>query len=118
MLVLGVDGCKTGWIAVALADGKDPEAHFLPTIGALEPLAPRADAVAIDIPIGLPTAGPREADLLTRKFLGARRNSVFLAPVRNAIEAQTYGSATRAALAHTGRGISQQATPSGGRSSR
>ena len=109
MLVLGVDGCKTGWIAVALADGKDPEAHYLPTIGALEPLASGADAVAIDIPIGLPTAGPREADLLARRFLGARRSSVFLAPVREAIVAQTHALATQAALARTGTGISQQA---------
>ena len=109
MLVLGVDGCKTGWIAVALADGKDPEAHYLPTIGALEFLARRADAVAIDIPIGLPAAGPREADLLARRFLGARRSSVFLAPVREAIVAQTHALATQAALARTGTGISQQA---------
>ena len=109
MLVLGVDGCKTGWIAVALADREDPEAHYLPTIDALAPLASGSDAVAIDIPIGLPTAGPREADVLARKFLGARRNSVFLAPVRDAIEAQTHAVATQAALGRTGTGISQQA---------
>ena len=109
MLVVGVDGCKTGWIAVALGDGKDPEAHHLPTIDALQPLASGADAVAIDIPIGLPTGRPREADLLARDFLRARRNSVFLTPVRDALEAETHALATQAALARTGTGISQQA---------
>ena len=109
MLVVGVDGCKTGWIAVALPDGKDPQAHHLPTIHALELLAPGAEAVAIDIPIGLPTGRPRSADLLARKLLGARRSSVFLAPVRDAIEARTHALATQAAVARTGVGISRQA---------
>lgn len=84
-------------------------AHHLPTIDALQPLASAAEVVAIDIPIGLPTGGPREADLLARQFLGGRRNSVFLTPTRDAIEAQTHALATQAAFARTGTGISQQA---------
>lgn len=106
---MGVDGCKTGWIALSLGDRKDPEAHHLPTIDALQSLACEADVVAIDIPIGLPTGGPRAADQLAREFLGARRNSVFLTPVRDAIEAQTHALATQAALTRTGAGLSQQA---------
>lgn len=109
VLVLGVDGCRTGWIAVALRDGSRPEAHHLPTIEALLPLATEADGVAIDIPIGLPSAGPRQADLLVREFLGARRSSVFLTPVREAIEAPTHALATRAASLRTGAGVSRQA---------
>lgn len=109
MVVVGVDASKKGWIAIVLGDGKDADAHHLPTIEALQPLATDADAIAIDIPIGLPTGGPREADVLAREFLGARRNSVFLTPVREAIEAQTHALATQAAFARTGTGISQQA---------
>ena len=106
---MGVDGCKTGWIAISLGDRKDPEAHYLLAIDALESLASEADAVAIDMPIGLPTEGVREADRLVRDFLGARRNSVFLTPVRDAIEAQTHALATQAAVVRTGSGVSQQA---------
>jgi predicted RNase H-like nuclease len=110
VLVVGVDACKTGWIAIALRCGKGGlEAHYLPTIELLDPLAAAADAVAIDIPIGLPTDCPREADLLAREFLNARRNSVFLTPVREALEADTHALATQAAIARTGIGISQQA---------
>jgi predicted RNase H-like nuclease len=109
MLVLGLDGCKTGWVAVALCGGKDPEAHYLPTIDALASLSATADAVAIDIPIGLPTNGPREADLAARKLLGVRRNSVFLTPAREALEADTHARATQVAMARRGTGISQQA---------
>ena len=109
MLVVGVDASKTGWIAVVLGDGKDPGAHHLPTIDALADLVATADAIAIDIPIGLPTGGARQADVLARQFIGARRSSVFLTPVREAIEAHTHALATRASVARTRTGISQQA---------
>jgi predicted RNase H-like nuclease len=109
VLVVGVDGCKTGWVAVALRDGSAPAAHYLPIIDALGPLAAAADCVAIDIPIGLPSTGPRPADLLARQFLGPRRHSVFLAPVREAVEAPTHALATQAAVLLTGAGMSQQA---------
>lgn len=69
---MGVDGCKTGWVAVALADQLPPEAHYLPTIDAVRPLADRAEAVAVDISIGLPPSGARAADIQARGFLGAR----------------------------------------------
>jgi len=109
VLVLGVDACRTGWIAVALGGHQGPEAHYLPTIDEVQPLCALAGAVAIDIPIGLPANGPREADVLARAFLHRRRSSVFLTPVRQALEAETYALATHAATALTGRGISQQA---------
>jgi predicted RNase H-like nuclease len=109
VLVVGVDACKTGWIAVVLGDGGDPKAHHLPTIDAVGLWAADAAAITIDIPIGLPTRAPRNADVLARAFVGTRRNSVFVTPVRAAIEAQTHTLGTQAALAHTGAGISQQA---------
>ncbi|MDQ3641859.1 MAG: DUF429 domain-containing protein [Actinomycetota bacterium] len=109
VLVVGVDACRTGWIAVVLDDRLEPDAHHLPTIDALGPLATQAAAITIDIPIGLPSEGAREADLLARGFVGARRSSVFVTPVREAIEARTHALATRAAFDRTGAGISQQA---------
>lgn len=109
MLVVGVDGCKTGWVAVVLSGDSRPEAHYLPSIEALGPLAERAQAVAIDIPIGLPPSGTRDADTMARAFLGPRRHSVFLTPVRVAVEAPTHALATAASLGLTGAGVSQQA---------
>ncbi len=109
MIVVGVDACKTGWIAVVLRDETEPSAHYLPAIDALSSLVPDADSVAIDIPIGLPTGGHRQADLEARAFVGKRRNSVFLTPVREAIVAETHALASRAAFERTGAGVSQQA---------
>lgn len=109
MLVVGIDACRTGWIAVAVGGREGPEAHYLPTIDVLGPLASVADVIAVDIPIGLPTDGPRQADLLARDFVRARRSSVFLTPLREVLEAETHAAATRVAVAQTGTGISQQA---------
>lgn len=59
--VLGVDACKKGWVGVA----SDLRAYFAVSIDKLVAAAEAHGSLAvvgIDIPIGLPTAGPREAD--------------------------------------------------------
>jgi predicted RNase H-like nuclease len=65
--------------------------------------------VAIDIPIGLPDAGRRQTDLLARKAVGQRWASVFMTPVRPALEASDYESASAASLKLAGEAISRQA---------
>lgn len=67
------------------------------------------EVIGIDIPIGLPVSGTREADRLARTVVGRRWQSVFATPVRAALEAPTHAEATRLAAAATGKGISQQA---------
>ena len=106
--VLGVDACTKGWVGIA----SDLRGYFGPTIGALVAAA-EADGilavVAIDIPIGLPTHGPRRADVLARAVVGPRRSSVFSTPTRAAVLAPTHAEATAVNLAATGKGLSQQA---------
>jgi predicted RNase H-like nuclease len=65
--------------------------------------------VAIDIPIGLPSEGSRQADLLARTVVGARASSVFSTPVRAALAAGTHAEATTISAQLTGRGLSRQA---------
>ena len=109
--MLGVDACKTGWIGIALSQGT-LSAHAAAGIGDLVedassggPLA----VIAIDIPIGLPDTGRRQADLLVRKAVGPRWASVFVTPVRPALEAGDYASAAALSLRLAGEGISRQA---------
>jgi predicted RNase H-like nuclease len=65
--------------------------------------------LGIDIPIGL-FDGPRACDKAARKFLGwPRRNSVFPASCRAALQATTYAEASIINREKTGRGLSQQA---------
>jgi len=65
--------------------------------------------VGVDIPIGLPTDGPRQADLLARDRLGPRRSSLFLTPVRDALALPDYAAAVAVQRERTGQGFSRQA---------
>jgi len=96
--VLGVDGCRGGWIGAVL-DGSSVEWTYAVDVRVL--LSGDAQAVGIDIPIGLPTSGSRACDVAARQLLGARRSSVFAAPVRTVLDCTTYAEA-RATLASLG----------------
>lgn len=108
MVAVGVDACKKGWIAVALRKGTEAQVHFLESIEDLGETIPDAEAIAIDIPIGLPTEGRRAADIEAKKVLGPRSNSAFFTPVRAALEAPDHSTATKRSVELTGHGISQQ----------
>ena len=108
MSVVGVDGCKRGWIAIALDDAGRAHGHFVEHLEDLGDALDGVHAVAIDIPIGLPSTGRRQADDAARDLLGQRRNSVFYAPVRDAITATTHAEASAISRRITGHGISQQ----------
>ena len=109
--VLGVDACRAGWAGIALAGG-EARAYFAPGI---RELADRAAAdgpllvIAIDIPIGLADAGRRGADVLARKELQGRWPSLFITPVRAAVEAADYQAATAENRRLAGEGLSRQA---------
>lgn len=106
--VLGVDACKKGWVGVT----SDLRAYFGESVGKLVAAAEADGALAvvgIDIPIGLPTSGSREADRLARTLVGKRWQSVFMTPIRAALEAATHAEASALSMAATGKGISQQA---------
>jgi predicted RNase H-like nuclease len=103
MRVVGVDGCPTGWIAVAIAaEGPiEPEVRIVPHFAELV-----ADAgnriIAVDMPIGLPDRiGPegRGPERLVRPLLGQRQSSVFSVPSRTAVMTADYREACAVANA-------------------
>jgi predicted RNase H-like nuclease len=108
MRVIGIDGCRKGWFGIA-AGGGGVEALFSPRVADLVAGAGDVSAIAIDIPIGLPDRGVRQADRAARERLGRLASSVFLTPVRAALAAEPYRVATAVAVRLTGAGISQQA---------
>jgi predicted RNase H-like nuclease len=113
--VLGVDGCKTGWIGIALSRGAaagPPRAYYAPRISELAHEVSQngpLEVIGIDIPIGLADAGHRQADVLARKAAGPRWSSVFMTPVRAALETDDYPEAADTSRRLTGSGISRQA---------
>jgi predicted RNase H-like nuclease len=106
--VLGVDACKRGWVAI----DNDLRGYFGRTIAEVVQSATSysgLDAIAIDIPIGLPTRSSRMADSIARGLIGRRAPSVFTTPVRDALTAATHAEGSRLNVEATGKGISQRA---------
>ncbi|MCW2770197.1 MAG: hypothetical protein JWR27_1630 [Aeromicrobium sp.] len=106
MAVLGVDGCKVGWVGVRWDD--DTTVLVAPTIGELVTLTGPVDAVAIDIPIGLPLDAPREAERHARPRLPGRASTVFNAPAAVVLDAVDYQAANAANKIALGLGLSKQ----------
>lgn len=83
-LVAGVDGVRGGWAmaVTAVADGSDVAFSLWGDLGELwaEARAGGLLAVGFDMPVGLPGAERRTADLEARRLLGARRSSLFWTP--------------------------------------
>lgn len=109
MAVLGLDACRGGWIGIVLAAEAAPRGVWAPTLTEAAQLAGPVDAIAVDIPIGLPSSGHRAADLAAQAVLGPRRSSVFLTPIREVLLVEDHTEATAVSVARTGRGISRQA---------
>lgn len=104
--VTGIDGYPRGWVAVDLDTEGNATARASRLLGEL--VDPAAAVVAVDIPIGIPEQGRREADLEAQRFVGARRSTVFFTPPRAVLEAQSYEEARRVAVVATGKSISSQ----------
>jgi predicted RNase H-like nuclease len=109
-LVGGVDGCPGGWL-LARTTYEPTRVDVSVHARFDELLASNADleVVAVDIPIGLTLQGPRPTDTAARALLGPRRSSVFPAPVRAALGAETYPTACELSLAAHGKKLSKQA---------
>ncbi len=108
---IGIDGCRAGWFCVVLGKGDGWSCHLAPDACAVGALAARADSALIDIPVGLPDSGPdgRLCDREARKLLGrGRAASVFSAPVRGTLAADSYPAALELSRHATGRGLSVQ----------
>ncbi|WP_457190596.1 DUF429 domain-containing protein [Nocardioides sp. P5_E3] len=102
--VLGVDACPAGWVGVVIDPQRRASVFVAPDItGLVDLVRERHDVpvVAVDIPIGLPDAGGRQADAEARRALVGKASSVFSTPVRAAVEAATYEEARAANLAAT-----------------
>lgn len=92
MCVVGVDGCRGGWLAVALKAGVATARVFTHFAGLLSAY-PDATALAVDMPMGLWESGrarARPCDALARKRLGKRAACVFIPPTRAMLHATTY----------------------------
>ncbi len=107
MSVVGVDGCRAGWLAVRLSRGRDWEAKVFLTFSSVWERHQDASLILVDIPIGLKDRGPEErrCDQEARKILGPRKSSVFPVPCRSAVYQPNYDAAIKENVHLTGKSI-------------
>ena len=110
VLVLGVDGCRSGWCCIEL----DTERETATNVAVRETfegvLESAATVICVDIPIGLlDRPGSRHCDVEARRLLGpGRASSVFPPPSRRALNYEEYGRASRVNFELTGRRLTRQ----------
>ena len=110
--VAGIDGCSGGWVVVT-APADNQGGTSVERVTDLTTVIHRLDsgdlaAVGIDIPIGLPDTGSRRCDVEARKMIGPRRSSVFPAPIRPVLGAETYEGALAKCRGVSEKGLSRQ----------
>lgn len=110
-MVVGLDGCRHGWIAAVVEDGRLARFEFQQSAAAALQAYSVAAVLVFDTPIGLSKNGRRAADYEARAFLGTERGrSVFGAPPRAVLEAKTFEEARELAAQSRddGRTLTQQ----------
>jgi predicted RNase H-like nuclease len=106
--VVGIDGCRQGWVAIRLDDGAFAGAEVHPKFSEIVSHYPGAAVLGVDIPVGLLDTGWRDCDHDARAFLGKRASAVFPTPPRPVLAAEAHDEATALARELAGKGISQQ----------
>ena len=94
--VLGIDGCRGGWVAILLDldDGKTHGAVAASFAEIFHGPAQNALMTIVDMPIGLATMGRRACEHQARKLLSPRRHtSVFSTPRRGMLNFDNYAEA-------------------------
>ena len=105
----GIDISRGAWVAVVIDDDGLVGAHYAKTLTELSVVLAQVDTITIDVPIGLSDTTVRACDSQARHHLGVRRSSLFMTPIRAALEAETHAQASAINRAATGQGISIQA---------
>lgn len=106
--MVGVDGCKYGWVAVLL---KSSSAELFKNLADLINFYQENSLFMIDMPIGLASYRQleRNCEIIARKFLSSeRKSSLFSVPCRESVYALSYAEANQVNKEIMQKGISKQ----------
>lgn len=111
MEIVGIDGCKFGWVAVAMHTNGNFFISKHQKIASIFEAYPSAQRYLVDMVIGL---GDKQYSRNIESFARTRlkpyrASSVFTPPCRNAVYADSYEKAKEINLAELGKSISIQA---------
>ena len=112
-MLLGIDGCRDGWVGVALDHaGAFAAVKVEASLEELVDAFPAVETIGVDMPLHLLDGPARKADQEARKFLGPRGRSVFPAPPRFILEKKwltgTHAMANAECRKRHGQGLSAQ----------
>jgi predicted RNase H-like nuclease len=111
MNLIGIDGCRAGWVCAA-SDSNLSSVAFSILNDLTETVSNAGrerNIVVIDVPIGLPSRESRKCDDAARRYLpGNRKSSVFPAPCRDTLAATTFKDACERNRRACGKGVSKQ----------
>ncbi len=93
VISIGVDGCKGGWIAAILKQGKLIIDKYS-SLSEIIQFYPDFDELLIDMVIGLPSSKDHiRPDTYARRIINERTSTIFPAPCRQAVYAKTVSDA-------------------------
>ncbi len=108
--ILGLDGCRAGWLVVILEpESGELKASLATDWSALAAERGRAAMLAVDMPIGLADRGARGCDVAARRLLPrGRKSSVFPAPRRYMLDCGSWAEAQDEGRRRESCGLSKQ----------
>jgi predicted RNase H-like nuclease len=108
-LIVGIDGCKSGWFVIW--EGADATLHscVIPSLRKLHIATNHSClTIGVDMPVVLSDEMPREADQLARKHLGKKSSTIFSAPTPGMLKQTSYEKACQFSKERFGKAISIQ----------
>jgi len=109
-LVIGIDGCKSGWFTVWQNHDETIETAIFQSLNNLKDFftEPNQLIIGIDMPVILSEVMPREADQLARKLLSKKASSIFTAPTPEMLYQPSYEKASLISKKLIGKSMSLQ----------
>ena len=109
-LIIGIDGCKSGWFSVWENQDKSIHSSVFSNLNELKNFFKNESQliVGIDMPVVLSEVIPRQADQLARKLLSKKASSVFTAPTPEMLDQPNYEKASLVSKKHFGKSMSLQ----------
>ena len=106
--VIGIDGCRAGWITAKVGDKNSLIFHIVENLNDDYLKQSNLTHIGIDIPLQLSHTGKRLAEIEARGLLKKRACTIFSPPTLNALRAKNYIDACEVNFKECGKRISKQ----------
>ena len=109
-LIIGIDGCKSGWFSIWENQDKSIHSSVFSNLNELKNFFKNESRLilGIDMPVVLSEVIPRQADQLARKLLSKKASSVFTAPTPEMLNQPNYEKASLVSKRLFGKSMSLQ----------